>query len=112
MSEQQVTLTGPQRKALEYLHEHSDPFGYGRVSPRALAKHLWPDSPAWAKRTRGRRTGTINGAMGGTMPMNAASLLWRLAAKGLASDEGDNVSAWTITYRGEQYLRDTKEQNR
>jgi hypothetical protein len=110
MSEQQVTLTAPQRKALEYLHEHSDPFGYARVSPSALAHHLWPDSAAWTKRTR--HYGSNNpGQVGGTMPMKAASLLHRLAAKGLAQDDkgpGNNwVSAWTITYKGEQYLRDT-----
>lgn len=109
MSGQPVTLTGPQRAALEYLDQHSDPFTSERLSPRTLAMHLWPDSPAWRKRTR--HNGTNHpGQIGGTMPMKAATLLHRLADKGLAQDDKgpDNqyVSAWTITYRGEQYLRD------
>ncbi|KQO98614.1 hypothetical protein [Leifsonia sp. Leaf264] len=38
---------------------------------RELAKQLWPDSPAWDRRTRGR-SGNRNGALGGTLPMKGA----------------------------------------
>jgi hypothetical protein len=47
------------------------------IAPRRLAELLWPNSPAWEKRTRFRATSN-QGALGGTMPMNAAKLLWKL----------------------------------
>lgn len=52
------------------------------IAPRRLAELLWPDSPAWQRRTR---FGAVSnqGALGGTMPMNAAKLLWRLHDHGM-----------------------------
>lgn len=102
-------LTEPQRRALAYLGEHSSPEDpYQRVSPSSLAKHLWPDSEAWQRRTR-HYGSNHPGQRGGTMPMKAGRLLARLASMGLALDERgpDNhwVSAWRITPEGVRVLR-------
>lgn len=91
-----MKLTEPQRRCLAVVAEEGAP------SPREVARRLWPDSPAWNRRTRGRRTGTINGAVGGTMPMLAAKILWRL-------DEADLVfqtesGRWKLTERGRTFL--------
>lgn len=76
-----MALTKPQRRALEglvYLYEKHGQ----RVSPRQLARYLWPDSPAWGRTTHPRQQ---TGAMGGTMPMLGAKMLWRLREHGLAA---------------------------
>lgn len=97
-------LTEPQTRALTVLGEQD-----GRsISPRDVALALWPDSEAWTKRTRGRRTGTISGAVGGTMPMKAARLLWALHARGLAEEDRDSRQ-WHITVLGEKVLAGTAE---
>lgn len=81
-----VTLTEPQALMLAALayrcRKDGDPLG-AKAAPRDLARLRWPDSPAWGRRTR---FGAVSnqGAMGGTMPMKAATVLHRLADKGLA----------------------------
>jgi len=95
-------LTAPQHRCLQALADLT--VERPTVRPRAVAKALWPDSPAWERRTRGRRTGTINGAVGGTMPMKAATLLWRLEERGLACEDD---RAWRVTDRGRRVLAGT-----
>lgn len=97
-------LTMPQRRVLEYLKGQGAVEGSLRtVAPRALAKHLWPDSPAWERRTRAYGSNR-NGAMGGTMPMKAATILHRLADRGLTRRVGasydDLANLWVATYKG------------
>lgn len=72
-------LTAPQQRGLDILRAADHP-----MSPREFALAMWPDSPAWEKRTR-KFGGRDPGAIGGTMPMKGASLLWRLYDLGLAS---------------------------
>lgn len=112
-------LTEPQWRALAALRALVDeprvtggpPAGH--TTPRQVAERLWPDSEAWHRRTRGRRTGTANGAVGGTMPMKGAQLLWRLWNHRYARllDERDYRhlagrphNLWTITDAGRQAL--------
>lgn len=57
-----------------------------RTASRAVARALWPDSPAWGMRTASRPS-RPSGAIGGTMPMNAARVLHRLADRGLVVRE-------------------------
>jgi hypothetical protein len=107
-----MTLTEPQRRALAYLAQHSDPrTPHQRVSPAALARHLWPDSAAWQRRTR-HYGSNHPGQLGGTMPMKAGTLLNRLADMGLAYDfrgpSNEWVSAWTITSKGLDVLREQR----
>lgn len=83
-------LTAAQERALRALAPHD------YLTPAALARILWPDSPAWDRTTRSRPG--FNGAKGGTMPMNAARLLWRLRGMGLAYIEGN--ARWSITEAG------------
>lgn len=92
-----AALTPAQRKGLEILKEH------GPLRPREFAKLMWPDSPAWNRRTKGRRTGTIAGAVGGTMPMLGAKLLRRLQDLACAADYDND---WRITERGRQRLNE------
>lgn len=79
-----MNLTPGQTRALEVLNAADKP-----LAPRQVAQRLWPDSPAWAKRTR-RYGANRNGAVGGTMPMLAAKLLHALQDKGMAriTDDG------------------------
>ena len=100
-------LTGPQMRALAALRELSDSRGPGfdprPVWPRELARTLWPDSVGWTKRTR--KYGTNDpGAVGGTMPMKAATLLWRLHERGLAWRPDWDSNGWEITERGRRVL--------
>lgn len=78
-------LTKPQERALALVNE------FGHCSSRAIAAAMWPDSPAWKRRTR---FGAVSnqGAMGGTMPMKAAQILHRLADKGLIERRFDRYS--------------------
>ena len=104
MSEQ-ITLTKPQALMLAALREAT---ADGRsAAPRQLAKMRWPDSPAWSKRTR--KFGTNDpGAVGGTMPMKAATVLWRLAGHGLAMKVGASYDSmanlWMPTDKGLRWL--------
>jgi hypothetical protein len=70
------------------------------MTAREVAQALWPDSPAWAKRTR-KRLGR-NGAMGGTMPMRAGRILNAMASKGLVERVDDNpahANLWRARWR-------------
>lgn len=69
-------------------------------TPRTFAMALWPDSPAWQRRTRGRDN--RSGAIGGTMPMKGAKELWRLRDLGFARERPDG--RWTITSVGRAHL--------
>lgn len=103
-------LTQPQKNALEALAALSDAnpaYPDRAVAPKAVALALWPDSEAWTKRNRGRRTGTIAGAVGGTMPMKAANLLWRLRERGLAEPEEHGSDLWILTPLGRRVLAGT-----
>lgn len=100
-----VKLTGPQTNALRVLRDLCDqPMGtagrpHGYTTPRPVARKLWPDSVGWTKRTRMYGTNR-NGAVGGTMPMKAATLLWKLWPH-FASCEDNR---WSITDAGRRYL--------
>lgn len=95
-------LTSPQRRVLEILAEGPE----NGMSPRDVARILWPDSPAWEHRTWHRGT-NHNGALGGTMPMNAAKILWRLwptyVNRSLDWTGSDN-GLWEITDKGRRAL--------
>lgn len=86
-------LTRPQQRALAAVRDLGDelvgtalvPAVY--VAPRQVAQRLWPDSPGW-KRVSRRRDGEGAGAAGATMPMKAATLLWRLQGRGLVERRG------------------------
>jgi len=107
-----AALTPPQERALRYLaaaEEYEYPEGSGRARrrpthPREVALHLWPDSPAWGRRTR--MYGGRNGAVGGTMPMKAASVLWRLFRHGLADKPDHGGNGWVITARGLRWVEE------
>lgn len=92
-------LTGPQKAMLEVVYDLTGGHTYSNeFSPRQAAKARWPESPAWKRRTRmynGR-----NGAVGGTMPMNAAVMLWRLEAFGLVGSPIGETSRWYLTNKG------------
>lgn len=94
-----MILTDPQRHALAAVVA-AGPRG---TTARSVAHTLWPDSPAWHKRTRGR--GNRNGALGGTMPMKAAQLLHRLHGLGLVTLD-DTGRYWITTHAGERVHRD------
>lgn len=87
-----MKLTPPQRRCLEILVKRK------RVVPWEMAMEMWPDSPGWNRRSR-RSSTPAGGALGATMPMKAATLLWRLHRKGLANLEGHN--RWSPTRSGE-----------
>lgn len=93
-------LTPAQRKGLEILKEH------GPLTPRDFARLMWPDSPAWNKRSRGQRGTNRSGAMASTMPMLGAKLLHRLEDLSCASQRETSLysRAWVISERGLQRL--------
>lgn len=102
-------LTGPQAKMLRILADAPvDKYGDARpIPPRGVAKAMWPDSVGWSRRTR--KYGTNDpGALGGTMPMKAATVLWRLQAMGYADRAGASydhlANLWTITPAGRDAL--------
>lgn len=96
-------LTGPQTKMLRVLRDLNGNADSPRsAAPRAVAKAMWPDSVGWTKRTR-KFGGRDPGAVGGTMPMKAATVLWRLEARGCASIAYD-ANLWSITDRGRRVL--------
>jgi hypothetical protein len=91
-----MTLTARQRDVLTHLAVEA-------LAPRQIAERLWPDSPGWQNRTR--RYGTNrNGALGGTMPMLAAKILWRLRDDGLVREPESDAYLWRITDRGREAL--------
>lgn len=101
-------LTEPQRRALAILDEHTVPYGDADkpgMYAKQVAKLLWPDSPAWGKVTRSRGW-SRGGAMGGTMPMKAGTLLGRLVRMGLADEYQTDVlqPRWVITVAGRHAL--------
>lgn len=77
------SMSASQARALALLQEHQP------VSPRSFAQLMWPDSPAWGHRTRKR--GGRTGAIGGTMPMRGARMLWTLHGLGLARQNDDGT---------------------
>lgn len=105
-----LRLTGPQAEMLAVLCGLNDRRGPTvpprGVPPRQLAMRRWPNSPAWKRLTRVR--GSKPGALGGTMPMKAATVLWKLEAHGLATREGTPydrlANLWLITDAGRRWL--------
>ena len=75
-------LTEPQQRAYNILAAADRP-----LSPKEVAKRLWPNSPGW-ERVTVKRNGR-SGSLGGTMPMKAAQLLWRLDKAGVAEQTND-----------------------
>lgn len=102
-----ATLTEPQALMLQCLREACDKTAGGKAAPRQLAKMRWPHSTAWERRTWPRGTNR-NGAVGGTMPMKAATILWRLHDKRMAErigyDYDPGANAWVITDFGREWL--------
>lgn len=72
-------LTTARRRALEALADVESGVG---LPSREWAKRMWPDSPAWDRRTR-KQGGGDPGALGGAMPMKAAAFGYRLHRDGL-----------------------------
>lgn len=94
-------LTQPQRRLLGILAESER-----AMSPRSVAEAMWPDSKAWDRRTYHRGTNR-NGAMGGTMPMKAATMLWRLwpvHVQHAMSWDGSTNGLWEITPAGRKAI--------
>lgn len=89
-------LTMPQRRCLEILRDAGD----RPIAPRDVAMQMWPDSKGWNKVSR-RGSTPAGGARGATMPMKAATLLWRLQGMGYA---GLDDYRWHITERGRRAL--------
>ncbi len=115
-------LTVPQANALRALAEANNscrhgtachdgvhgshcPQGGGNPSgaaPRQIARMLWPDSIGWRK-VSNRGSTPAGGAMGATMPMKAATVLWRLHGYGLAWHDMTSYD-WYVTDRGKRVL--------
>ncbi|SDH39005.1 hypothetical protein [Microbacterium sp. 77mftsu3.1] len=95
-----VTLTAFQRRALEAIAAAGERGHTGR----SLAQELWPDSPAWDRRTRGRNE--RNGAIGGTMPMKGGRAARTLDDLGLVRIEDTewHQPFFKITARGRELL--------
>lgn len=97
-----TALTGPQLRALAILASpRKGPF----VTPREVAERMWPDSPGWAQRSR-RHATAAGGALGATMPMKGATMLWKLRDRGLAHLTDTNL--WQITEEGKIVLAQTR----
>lgn len=110
-------LTKPQARMLRVLADEADAAdalvaekgdslyaGRRYMAPREVAKALWPDSPGWGKRSH-RGSTPAGGAMGATMPMKAATLLWRLCPHYTRQRAGHGA-CWTITDAGRRALAD------
>lgn len=106
-----MKLTAAQDRAIRLLVDAEEaearahPGGTPRTSPRALARMMWPDSPAWDRRTR-KRGSNDSGAMGGTMPMLAAKVLWSLRSHGLVTQHTGTELAytWSVTGKARAYV--------
>lgn len=103
-------LTAPQARMLRILADVQP--DDRPMAPREVAHKMWPDSPAWEKRTR-RYGANRNGALGGTMPMKAATMLWRLKERGLVWDIGTHhgTAHWAINEAGKIALNDHEKKN-
>jgi len=100
-----MSLTDPQRRLLRVLADEPDERG---MSPRSIARALWPDSRGWERRSN-RGSTPAGGALGATMPMKAATMLHRLQALGLVSQWGPaglSDSLWWLTDAGRSALDD------
>lgn len=84
-----------------------------RTASRDVARALWPDSPAWQQRTR-RYGARAAGAVGGTMPMNAARLLHGLADRGLVVREykATGQVVWSASLTGVEAAHKVPSPNR
>lgn len=104
-----ILLTPAQARALRALADLCDaPHGtdqvpWGYAVPREVAYALWPNSEGWEKVSR-RGSTPAGGARGATMPMKAATLLWRLHGLGLAQNEYRRSRPWTVTDKGRAWL--------
>lgn len=105
-------MTVPQEMMLRALAKACE--GGRTASPGQMARLRWPHSEAWRRRTR--KFGTNDpGAVGGTMPMKAATVLWRLHGMGLADRVGASydplANLWEPTEAGLRWLaaRDAQE---
>lgn len=87
-------MTPTMLKLLVALKEASE-----GLTGRQIAHALWPDSPAWQKRTRGRSTSNHNGSLGGTMPMLGAKQGHRAVSLGYATVEYDAETGQPRFYR-------------
>lgn len=102
-------ITDPQRRLLAILA--ADTSG---LTPRRIAKQMWPDSPAWNRRTHRRGAGGGGaGTPGGTMPMKAGTMLRRLESDRLVSQYDPHRNRldeyrWWITPQGRAALATTK----
>lgn len=99
-------LTVPQMNALRVLCEAETYDWHGVTRTRArypmeVARILWPDSRGWKVRSN-RGSTAAGGALGATMPMKAAVLLWRLERRGCARHDQHNQ--WFATSLGRDVL--------
>lgn len=94
--EEMATLTEAQR-----IH-------FAGFAGRAIARILWPDSPAWNRRTRGSNARAGGNAMAGTMPMLGAKAARTLQDHGLLVEESSSIhqSSWRLSRRGRRYLEE------
>lgn len=76
-------MTAATDRAYEVLTICTDTAPDRWVSAGTFARAMWPDSPAWNRRTH-RHDGK-SGAVGGTMPMVGARMLYRLCDEGRAT---------------------------
>lgn len=90
-----VSLTVPQRRALEVLHE------CGECAPAHVARRLWPDS--WKKLSR-------QGVRGQWLPGLAGRLLHRLADLGLVTARypEHECARFRLNERGSRALEATR----
>lgn len=104
-------MTPPQLRALRALAAICDsPLGTAQIpsgyaTPTDVAWGLWPESKAWGRRTN-RGSTPAGGAVGATMPMNAATLLWRLCRLGYAVKYDRR---WSVTPAGRRALSENPE---
>ena len=78
---------------------------------RSFALALWPDSPAWRRRTRGSDAHGGGNAMAGTMPMKGARVARELNYLGLCSITytSSNQPIFTISHQGTKTLEALKD---
>ena len=107
-----VNLTPFKLRVLAALLEVTDnpSPGWNGHTGRSLAGALWPNSPAWKKRTRGSDAHAGGNAMAGTMPMKGARAGHELARLGLAHVEYSSHSQpfFTISSKGRRVLAASK----
>lgn len=101
-----VSLTKPQRRALEVLAA-ADRQG---MLAGEVAQALWPDSPGWTRASKGVAHGRGTAVRGKTMPMVAGVLLARLRRQNLV--RRDDRFAYHLTDHGRQALNTQQSQLR